>query len=234
MKRHSHSLGISLLLHTLFVAILLVSSTSLFQSQEKKQDTQKKIAIHLNRLQTEHPVKKSKPKTEKKKEKKKKLEKKKTIKKKTIKKKIIKKRAPKKRKKQVPKKIEKIEKTEEIKEVVQTEETPPLTTSKQEPKQESSEALQKHYIDENLAKIVTLLQENLYYPRRARKRGIEGEVVVRFKLSKDAKVSQIEILSSESDILSRGARRTIEDLSEAFPEPKESLLLTLPISYRLQ
>lgn len=93
---------------------------------------------------------------------------------------------------------------------------------------------QEEYVEENLAKIIELLQENLYYPRRARKRGIEGEVVVSFKLSVNAQVSDVKVLSSQSDILSRGAIKTIEDLSFKFPKPKEDLDLSVPIYYKLQ
>jgi protein TonB len=80
---------------------------------------------------------------------------------------------------------------------------------------------------------VQLLQENLYYPRRARKRGIIGEVLVKFKLSMDAKVYSIEVLSSKSDILSRAAIKTIEDLSGKFPKPNKELTLNVPINYTL-
>ena len=93
---------------------------------------------------------------------------------------------------------------------------------------------QKKYLKENLAEIIELLQENLYYPRRARKRGIEGEVILRFKLSTTAEVSDIEVISSKSDILNRGAIRTIEELSYKFPKPSEELDLKVPIFYKLQ
>jgi len=91
----------------------------------------------------------------------------------------------------------------------------------------------KLYLEENLERIVALLQENLYYPRRARKRAIEGDVVVKFTLSKDAEVLQSTIVSSSSDILSRAALKTLQELSGEFPKPKEKLIITLPIEYRL-
>ena len=94
--------------------------------------------------------------------------------------------------------------------------------------------LEKKYLEEHISKIVQLLQENLYYPRRARKRGIVGEVLVKFKLSMDAKAYSIEILSSKSKILSRAAIKTIEDLSGEFPRPSEELILHIPINYSLK
>ena len=105
-----------------------------------------------------------------------------------------------------------------------------VSPSKISKQKESSQTKYIHtYIDE----IVRLLQENLYYPRRARKKGIEGEITVRFLLDCDAKVSDIEVLSSNSELLSRAAIKTIENLSEEFPKPKEDLILTIPISYHL-
>lgn len=93
---------------------------------------------------------------------------------------------------------------------------------------------QEQYIKENLAKIRTLLQENLYYPRRARKRGKEGVVKIKFRLSKSAEISNIQIIESKSDILSHGAIKTLESLSFKLPPPKEELILNVPISYKLR
>ncbi|EQB40036.1 hypothetical protein M947_03165 [Sulfurimonas hongkongensis] len=94
--------------------------------------------------------------------------------------------------------------------------------------------LEREYMQEHLAKIVQLLRDNLYYPRRARAMQEEGEVIVKFVLSKDAKVHSIEIISSKSKILSRSAIKTIEDLSGKFPKPKEDLTLNVPIDYSLR
>jgi len=92
---------------------------------------------------------------------------------------------------------------------------------------------EKIYKDNHLEKIEALLQENLYYPRRARKRGIMGTVVVHFEIDENAGVSEIKVLSSKSEILSRAAIKTIENLSGKFPKPKEKLFLKIPITYRL-
>jgi len=94
--------------------------------------------------------------------------------------------------------------------------------------------LQQDYLQKHLAQITKLLQENLYYPRRARRRGIVGDVIVKFKLSTDAQAHSIEIVSSKSDILSRAAVKTIEDLSGEFPKPPEELVLHVPINYELK
>ena len=93
--------------------------------------------------------------------------------------------------------------------------------------------LEKEYIDENIIKIRELIKDNLYYPRSARKRRVTGEVVVKFTISTDSEVHSIEIVSSKSDILSRAAKKTIENLSSEFPKPDEELILHVPISYKL-
>ena len=95
-------------------------------------------------------------------------------------------------------------------------------------------APEKEYIDENIAKIIALLKDNLYYPRRARKRGIQGEVLVRFTLSSKAEISNIEVLSSSSEVLSRGAIQTINNVNNILPKPKQEITFDTPISYTLQ
>ncbi|MEA3331714.1 MAG: energy transducer TonB [Campylobacterota bacterium] len=94
--------------------------------------------------------------------------------------------------------------------------------------------LEKDYLDEHIAKIGKLLKENLYYPRSARKRGITGKIMVKFKLLTDGSVQFIEVVSSNSEILSRAAIKTIKNISEEFPKPSEELILYLPINYELK
>lgn len=93
---------------------------------------------------------------------------------------------------------------------------------------------EKNYLDQHIQKIVSLLQENLYYPRSARKRGITGEVIVKFTLLKDATAQYIEVTSSNSKILSKAAIKTIKNLSGEFPKPQEKLIIHVPIKYQLR
>lgn len=100
--------------------------------------------------------------------------------------------------------------------------------------QEEDKNKEDDYLSLHVNEIVALLKENLYYPRRARKRGIEGIVTVKFTLSTDAKVSKIEVLKSDYDILSRAAIETIENLEGELPKPSKELTLTIPINYDLK
>jgi protein TonB len=89
------------------------------------------------------------------------------------------------------------------------------------------------YISENIAAIMALLKKNLYYPRMARKRRIEGEVLVRFELLENGDIVNITVIESVNDMLARAAVTTIERLEGKFPLPKERLVLNVPIMYVL-
>ena len=220
---------------------------------------EKRVCIKLGTIQQvaakKCEVKKNIEKLKKMKQEKKKSEKKvkkvKKIVKKHPKKKVIKKKK-KIIKKVLPKKVTPVVKKQEIKKETTTSNTstkkqnkePQKTTTQQTTKKKCKKttpakkttqtaSAEQQYIKSHIQEIAQLLQENLYYPRRARKRGVEGDVTVSFILKKDAQVSNIKVISSTNEILSRGAVKTLEDLSGEFPRPAEKLHLTVPISYRL-
>ena len=244
MTNHSKSLFFSLFIHLLlFGGIILLYSEYL---PKKIAFKEKRICINLQSIKKEstktvqkkvcQPVKKEK----------------KRVHKKIIHKKVHKK-APKrvKKKQEIKKKkivhVAEIKKKPEIKPVVQevqkkeeetlNAQTQPLPSSvrKKMPTTQEYKSVNKEkvYIQNNLNEIVLLIKENLYYPRRARKRGIEGTIVVKFFLHKDGSVSHTQVLSSKSDILSRAAMKTINNLSGKFPKPSEELTLSVPIHYQL-
>ena len=247
MIRHSSSLFISISLH-LFVAGLVFFLYSIYTPPKKIIEEKKRVVIQLSNIvkekkvqpqpmqtKTTTPPKKQKPK----------LKKKITPKKNVIKKKLSSQKKSSSKKTIIVKKKKILKPTQhiikkEIKKVMPpqtiSEKKPPLSPQiiKKAPKQDSTATLQKDYIDKNLAKIRELIKENLYYPRRARKKHIVGDVIVKFKLSKDATISSIEVVSSKDEILSRSAIKTIEQLSSVFPKPKEAFTLEVPISYRLK
>jgi protein TonB len=100
--------------------------------------------------------------------------------------------------------------------------------------QQRVQRVTNEYINNHEDEIRELINDNLYYPRKARKRRLQGEVKVKFVLSLDAKVSNITIISSKSDILSRAAIKTLENLSQKFPKPSEELIVNIPIIYKLR
>ena len=231
MNRHTPSFVVSVLVHVAFAAIIFfLYKTAVVLNAQKEE---KKVCIHLQTVQTLKPLVK--------------LEEPKPLKKKHTPKKVSK------PKPQVIKKEKKIQEEVKPKIVPALEEETDVETVKEmvqkiSPKEVKQKNLlaqpkpivsvpkptvQELYIDKNLQKISQLLSENLYYPRRARKRGIEGVVNVDFTLDTDAVVSDIDVKSSSDDILSRAAIKTLERLSGEFPRPKEILRLSVPIHYSL-
>lgn len=226
INRHSSSLSISTLFHIIILAIFL----NIDFAQKKPDEDEKRIAVYMCTFEQE-----------KTKEEVKKIE-----------------QPPKEIKQTQSKPTQHIQKTAQAQSFI--EET---TTKTLEPVQDnglqilqntakeaaipthtdtkkSSEQSKKEYslysndyLALNKDAIYALIKENLYYPMSARKRGIEGLVVVKFRINKNAEVSNIEIKESSSDILSKALIQTIEDLSKKFPSPSEQITITLPIEYKL-
>ena len=226
-KRHAPSLFVSLVVHIFAVLIVLFTYKYAHSISEEKE--QEKLSISLQLCIPKYEVKKEEKKTPlppKKIIKKKQVTHKKTLKQK----KLIKKEV-------ALKTVEKLEKTVEktVEKIITIEKTKPQKTSLPvESKKQNKKTNKEKYLNNHLTEISQLLQSNLYYPRRARKRGIEGEVLVKFHLYKDASVGKIEVVSSKSEILSRSAIKTIQDLSGQFPNPSEELVLQIPIQYSLK
>ena len=248
MNKHSKSLFVSLLIHSLLLGVVFYAYTTATAYVGKTKE--KRVCIKLGTIQEvaakkSEIVSKTATTTDKKV-----IEKKKVVKKpvKKVKKKPIKKKK-KPVKKKVPQKV--IPPEPKQLEIVEEEKISEVTTGKKElcskmaKKEEActndskatttqqKASAKEVYINQHLQEIARLLQENLYYPRRARKRGIEGKVLVKFTLQKNAEVVDVEVVSSSNSILSRGAMKTLENLSGQFPNPDEKLILTVPISYRL-
>lgn len=252
MIRLSSSFLISITVHTLLALMIFFTWKSFLDTKEKYD--QEKICLRLCKFEQPKEVVKP-PKVQK-------QQKTTPLKEITPPKKIEKPKIIEKPKKiEIPKEVEKPKKVERIKEpvpekeiekpkeIVKEQKTPSVQKSvkaveefKETPiveenahvsEEVAKETLTKEYIAVNIQEIARLLRENLYYPRSARKRNITGRVDVRFTLDTDSKVSNIEVIESNSDILSRAAVKTIEYLSSKFPKPKEKITLTVPITYTL-
>lgn len=90
------------------------------------------------------------------------------------------------------------------------------------------------YLEAHLLAIAQLLKSHLYYPKIARKRGIEGDVVAVFTLEPDGAVHDVSIKQHARGILDRAAVETIQSLSGLLPHPKNALTLEVPIRFRLR
>ncbi|MFT7859844.1 MAG: energy transducer TonB [Sulfurimonas sp.] len=238
----------SLLVHTILAAAVFFSYKQFVSSSEEHEHPCACCTTTINLNQVKHTVTKKtekKPVKAQKKEQLEKMEKKPKRKPKPKVKKKVKRLEEAKPVQEPKEKIEQVEKTVP-KEVVQNKTAESIvpheelnTTKDTHCKSEvlapeKTKNKQENYLSLHVNEIVALLQENLYYPRSARRRGIEGVVKVKFTLSKDAKISAIEVLESSHDILSRAATQTIENLEGKMPKPDEELTLTIPINYNLK
>ncbi len=91
------------------------------------------------------------------------------------------------------------------------------------------------YLQEHLQVIAQLLRKHLYYPKRARKRHIEGDVVVVFELLQNGSIGSVHVKkSSHRKILDRAAVKTIGKLSGKVPKPSQTIRIEIPITFRLR
>lgn len=246
MIRHSSSLFLSLMVHSILVVTIFFAYTIFKEHNDKElPHKEKKISVQLatvieKKLIEPTPIVKPPPKKIIKPKPEVKPIVKKIVKKKIIKKEVLQKKVTAKKKVVVAKKkkIEAVEKVIKEKPIQKVEPTKVLEKTVVTPKEESQEEmdakLEKEYVNLNIKKIRELISENLYYPRSARKRKITGDVVVMFKLSKNADISSITIIKSQHKILSRAAIKTIENISSDFPKPDRELTLHVPISFSLK
>ncbi|MCF6309171.1 MAG: TonB family protein [Sulfurimonas sp.] len=249
MIKRPESLFISIFIHTLLIATVLFAWKS--YSDVKKVENKKRIHLKLSDVVATTEIVKPKPKPKPKKIEKPKPKPKPKPKK--IARKVIK--EPVKiydfAVEEVPQELaivnkrvirKKVVKADVIKKVIARKETAKKTVivkeivkeHKRETKKPNQKKSSTQYLEINTEKIAKLLKENLYYPRSARKRNITGEVIIKFTLNMDAKVYDIKIIKSKSDILSRAAMKTIMGLSGKFPKPQKKLTLHVPITYTLK
>ncbi len=90
------------------------------------------------------------------------------------------------------------------------------------------------YVKAHISEIMALLRKHLYYPRMARKRHMQGKVMVRFELLTDGSIRNITIIEAKRELLGKAAVTTIERLEGKFPLPSETLVLHVPIMYQLK
>lgn len=86
-------------------------------------------------------------------------------------------------------------------------------------------------VDPTLKQIIRKIEAAKHYPRAAKKMGIEGKVVVRFKLQPQGQVEALEIYeSSGSEILDKASLQTVRD---AAPLPYKEGWLKVGIVFKI-
>ncbi|RYA22365.1 hypothetical protein CRU96_13560 [Malaciobacter halophilus] len=224
MKRYISSFFIALFIYISIIASFYVLFANEKMIINKKKDT-KKISLNYVQIKKEIKEKSIQKKSIKKKEIKQTIRKSKLIKNKPKKnKKIIKKET----------KIVKdtIKKPKDNKKIVSKSSK---KTSKPKNNITSSQVTlnqSKIYIDKNLLLIRKLIQENIVYSKRAKRFNIQGVVKVKFKISKNGMIDKIDILKGHK-LLRKSTIEAIKKASKNFPKVPKSLIITLPIEYKL-
>ena len=84
------------------------------------------------------------------------------------------------------------------------------------------------------------IQENIRYPKKAIKKGIEGRVICQFTIKKDGSISteNITIIRSPHKLLNKEAIRLIKNMPKWKPGMHEgkkvNVLFALPITFKLR
>ena len=94
---------------------------------------------------------------------------------------------------------------------------------------------QDKYREENLSAIREAILSYLRYPPVARRMGWEGTVKVRFTLTPEGKLEDLEVEESSGyRILDESALRAVLKASGSFPKPKREVTLVIPIVFKLE
>lgn len=89
------------------------------------------------------------------------------------------------------------------------------------------------YVKLNFSYIRDIIQKNIAYPHIARKKGLEGKVVVSFIVCADGEAQDITITESSGfEILDRSAVEAVRKASP-FPKPPVKAALIIPVVYKL-
>jgi TonB family protein len=89
------------------------------------------------------------------------------------------------------------------------------------------------YVKVNFTYIRDIIQKNIAYPHMARKRGLEGKVVVSFIVCADGEAQDITITESSGfEVLDRSAVEAVRKASP-FPKPPVKAALIIPVVYKL-
>lgn len=86
-----------------------------------------------------------------------------------------------------------------------------------------------------MSRIVQSLLKHRYYPQQARRRGIQGVVLVAFVIRKDGTVDSIAVVKSSTgaDLLKQAAVTTVKNASRDFPNTGKDIKVVVPIEFKL-
>ena len=88
------------------------------------------------------------------------------------------------------------------------------------------------YLDENLVRIRNLINQNVKYPKRARKLSIEGIVTIKFKILENGTIENLIIIDGHK-FLQDATIEAIQEASKNFPKANTSIEIQIPIEYKI-
>ncbi len=128
--------------------------------------------------------------------------------------------------------------TEPVRKVAQQQASEPLAVAAQQPAAASAvipqidEGLIKRETERYLTEVMAHIEQHKWYPKAARRRGIEGEVNVSFTLLADGTVHQLVVENGPS-LLVAAARKAVEKATP-MPTPPASIHCPLECQFRMR
>ncbi|AFV97875.1 MULTISPECIES: energy transducer TonB [unclassified Sulfuricurvum] len=95
--------------------------------------------------------------------------------------------------------------------------------------------MEEQYLDDHLSTIRELLVKYRKYPSQAVRLKQEGAVKVTFRLKQNGDVEDIRIMGSSGyELLDDDAMALVQKVSEYFPQPPQTVRITVPLNYALK
>jgi protein TonB len=96
-------------------------------------------------------------------------------------------------------------------------------------------ALEESFLRERLSVISNIVQRRINYPPIARRMGWEGRVLIGFVLEPNGDIRDLKVLKSCGyEVLDKEALDAIRKSYKDFPKPPVSVMVKLPINFRLE
>lgn len=81
------------------------------------------------------------------------------------------------------------------------------------------------------------IAENIKYPKKAKRKGIQGTVYIDFMISRTGKVSEVQVVKGikNGELLEEEALRVMRAMPDWIPDPKEpkQVRMTIPVRFVL-
>ncbi|WP_333784725.1 energy transducer TonB [Thermocrinis sp.] len=96
-------------------------------------------------------------------------------------------------------------------------------------------SLEESFLKEKLSVISGIVQRYANYPPIARRMGWEGKVLISFVLEPSGEIRDLKILKGSGyEVLDREALEAIKRSYREFPKPPASVIVRLPVAFRLE